>query len=995
MPAPLDEPAVCPTLIGRDSHLDALRQVAARVAAGCGQTVVVAGEAGIGKSRLVREFAERLLRDGWVVQQGTCFERDRLLPYAPFLDVLHALLAGLPTAEVERCLGPAVPDLARLLPDLGPRPTEAAGDPEQDKRRIFSALGGVLSRLAAGQPLLLVLEDVHWADDTSLELLAVLARRLPREPVLLIATYREDEVSSGLRYLLEELDRWRLAIELRLTRLGRVEVAAMLRAMSEPDRPIRQDVHQTIYALSEGNPFFIEELVRSLLAAGGLAQVAGRRERTPVNELRLPRSVHDAVRRRTDRISSQAREVLVLAAIAGRRFDFELLRSLTGRGEADLLGRIKELIAAHLVVEVEKHGDQFAFRHALTRQAVYEQVLGRERRSVHRRIAETIEQQPANAPEPSLEDLAYHFSEAGDWPKALEYATRAGERADALCAPAGAVEHYARAIEAARAQRIPVPPRLHRARGLAFERLGNFDQARAEHQAGLLAARRAGDRRAEWEALLDLGFLWAGRDYEQTRAYFADALELARKLDDPLALARSLNRVGNWHLNREQTAEAERHHREALAIFERLGDRRGVAETLDLLGLVEYMQGNLVDAVGHNRRAIALFRELDDRAGLASALAHPAAGMPTYHSATAPARPEFAPRAIRQFEEAIQVAQELGWRASEAFGRAVLAMALGPRGEYARALSEVRTALDIAEDIDHRQWACASRYALAEIHRDVLAVDEARRQLEHALSLARELGSGNWIAIVTGSLASALLAGGAMAPAAALLDGCPVDDGPPSTMGRRQLRLAMAELALCQRHAGRALRLLENLLADTATAPRVTLVRARALRALGRLDEAEAAVLSAYELATACGLASLTWRLRAELAGIFDAQGRGPEGEAARAEALAIVQRLAQQLTGTVIVDGFLAGARRVIGVKPPSGRLVRHGPGGLTAREQEVATLVAQGLTNRQIAARLVIAPRTADNHLQHVFDKLGVSTRAQVAAWAMQQGLITTGPA
>jgi DNA-binding CsgD family transcriptional regulator/tetratricopeptide (TPR) repeat protein len=1003
VPAAFDEPVVCPRQIGRDDQLGALRQVAARVATGSGQTVLVAGEAGIGKSRLVREFAGRLGRDGWVIQQGNCFERDRLLPYAPFLDALHALLTTLPPGEIERSLGPALPDLARLLPELGLQPAAPFSDPEQDKRRIFHALGGTLSRLAARQPLLLVIEDLHWADETSLELLAVLARRVPREPILLLGTYRDDEVSGGLGSLLDELDRGRLAVELRLARLGRDEVAAMLRAIFGLDRPVRQDFLLAIYALAEGNPFFIEELLRSLVAAGDAARVAGGWDRQPVNELRLPRTVHDAVRRRTDRVSPEARQVLVLAAVAGRRFDFELLRNLTGRDEAELLRLIGELVAAQLVVEVEERGDQFAFRHALTRQAVYEQLLGRERRGVHRRIADTLERLSADSPDPRLDDLAHHFSEAGAWAKALVYAERAGARADALYAPASAAEHYARAIEAARRQGVPVPARLHRARGLAHERLGDFDLARADHEAALVAARAAGDRQAEWQALLDLGFLWSGRAYDRTRAYFAEALELARTLDDPLALARSLNRVGNWHLNREQTAEAGRCHREALAIFERLGDRRGVAETLDLLGLVEYMQGDLVDAIGHNNRAIALFRELDDRAGLTSALAHPAAGMLTYHSAAAPTLPEFAPQAIRKFEEAIQIAQELGWRASEAFGRAVLAMALGPRGEYARALAEVQTALHIAEDIDHRQWTCAARYTLGEIHRDLLDLDEARRQFEQALRLARELGSGNWITSITGALASTLLASAGTAPAAALLEGRPVDDARPATMGQRQVRLATAELALRQGEAERALRLLENLrgegaaeaLRHVAAAPAVDLVRARALRTLARLDEAEAALLSAYELATACNLASVTWRLRAELAAVFDAQGRGPRAGAARAEALAIVERLAQELTDVGRAEGFLARARRVLGIAAPSRRLLRRGPGGLTVRELEIARLIAQGHSNRAMAECLVLSERTIEDHVSGILSKLGFSSRAQIAAWATQQGLVRTEPA
>jgi DNA-binding CsgD family transcriptional regulator len=706
------------------------------------------------------------------------------------------------------------------------------------------------------------------------------------------------------------------------------------------------------------------------------------------------RSVHDAVRRRTDRVSPEARQILVTAAVAGQRFDFELLQILTRRDEAQLLQLIKELVAAQLLVEVEGPSDQFGFRHALTRKAVYDQLLGRERRGVHRRIAVALERVSAGASGPRLDDLAYHFFEAGEWASALVYAERAGARADALYAPASAAEHYSRAIEAGRRQGVAVSPRLYAARGLAHERLGDFDLARADYEAALAAARTGGDRYAEWQALLDLGFLWAGRAYEHARAYFAEALELAHTLDDPGALARSLNRIGNWHLNREQTDEAGRCHREALNIFEQLGDRRGVAQTLDLLGLVEYMQADPVDAVDHNNRAVALFRELDDRAGLTSVLAQPSTGLPTYHSAAAPPLPQFVPQALGKLQEAIQIAQDLGWRASEAFGRAVLAMALGPRGEYTRALSEAQTALHIAQDIDHRQWTCAARYALGELHRDLLHLDAARGEFDQALTLAREVGSGNWISSITGALASALVASGRIAPAAALLEGRAVSEERPATVGQRQVRLAAAELALRQGEAEGALALLENVREDIATAPAVDLVRARALRTLGRLDEAEAALRTADGLAASCSLASLTWRLRAELAAVFDARGRGSEAEAARAEALAMVEHLAQELTDVDGAENFLAGARRLLGVAAPDRRVLRRGPGRLTAREREVARLIAQGYSNRAMAERLVLSERTVEDHVSGILRKLGFTSRAQIAAWATQQGLGTTEP-
>src|SRR5215471_5775884 len=314
MPAAFDKPVICPRQIGREAELDALLHVAADVAAGAGQTVIVAGEAGIGKSRLIREFGTRLEGDGWVFLRGSCFERDRLLPYAPFLEVLHAALASLSAAEVERCLGPSLPELARLLPELGWQPAEPAIDPAQEKHRIFRALAGVFARIAAGQPLLLVIDDLHWADDSSLQLMAVLARDIRPHRIVLLGTHRDDDVGGSLASLLNELDRSRIDIKLRLTRLGRDDVAAMLKAIFGRDQPLLPDVVRAIHDLSDGNPFFVEELLRSALAVGHV-DLDGKWAGARVSELRLPHSIQDAVQRRTERLSPAARQVLLLASV--------------------------------------------------------------------------------------------------------------------------------------------------------------------------------------------------------------------------------------------------------------------------------------------------------------------------------------------------------------------------------------------------------------------------------------------------------------------------------------------------------------------------------------------------------------------------------------------------------------------------------------------------------------------------------------------------------
>lgn len=273
------KPVICPVLIGRATYVQALTRCIAEARAGRGQVVLVGGEAGIGKSRLVAEATARAADEGLLVLQGHCFEPDRLLPYAPLLDLLRALMAAQSPRAVLDLAGPAGPELARLLPELaallldGAPP--AAVDPAQEKRRLFDALARVFVSLAGRAPLLVVVEDLHWGDDTTLDFVLHLARRSAALPLLLVCTYRSDEVHPGLQHVLAGLDRERLATEIALHRLEPGEVDAMLRAIFELTRPASADFLQMLYALTEGNPFFIEETLKALNAAGDITYAAG------------------------------------------------------------------------------------------------------------------------------------------------------------------------------------------------------------------------------------------------------------------------------------------------------------------------------------------------------------------------------------------------------------------------------------------------------------------------------------------------------------------------------------------------------------------------------------------------------------------------------------------------------------------------------------------------------------------------------------------------
>jgi DNA-binding CsgD family transcriptional regulator len=801
-----------------------------------------------------------------------------------------------------------------------------------------------------------------------------------------------------------------------------------------------------IHELAEGNPFRTEELVGALVAAGEAHPDAGptgeggvwRWNARPVHEWRLPRSLYEAVRERLAGVGPAARELLTLAAVVGRRFDFELLQQLAQVDEGTLLALVKELVAARLVIE--ESPDRFAFRHALTRQAVYGELLARERLALHRTVAEISEQKYADALDQHVDDLAYHFSEANAWPKALIYARRAADRARLLYAPRASMAHLTRAIEACRHLPEPQPATLaalHLGRARANDTVGDAPAAIADARLSLDFAHQADDRRAEWQALIDLGRFWAGRDYARAGPCFEAALDLARGLDDPVVQAHTLNRLGNWRVNAEQPRDALPYHHEALAIFERTGDRAGIAATLDLLGMAAFLCADLASCMRYYERAASLMEELDDRPGLVTCLAILAGrgGNYTLGSATTGAA-ELA-QGIRDGERAVQLAREIGWPAGEAFALAQFASTLGLHGEYPQALESADRAREIARSIDHVQWGTSAHSALGAIHLDLLAYERARQHLDRALELARRIRSRFWVQFITGMLAWTHIQAGDLDLAAALLATVdplptpspskgegqgrgsaprvpmggqgrePAANAPVSSLGERWVVFAHANLAIARGDPERALRLFDRVTApsvDPSTddgvpaasqpslTPRPALARALALAALGRTDEAEALLLRILENVQRQGVRPILWRVQLALGNLYDRAGRTEDAQSAFLAARQIVEVLAAALPDPELRDVLV---RRVRSMLPrayrPAARPApsANRPGGLTARECDVAALIADGRTNREIAALLVLGERTIETHVTNILGKLDVSSRRDIARWANAHGL------
>lgn len=1040
MDIPFDRLITCPLLVGRTIEIAALRASVGLASLGHGQVVLITGEAGIGKSRLVSYVKSDTSARGFLVLEGFCFESDISYPYAPLLELLRASFASRlrspasDTADhdpIAAELLQLLPDLALLFPDLVPLPEPSPLphklDQNRQKRRLFALLTYFLTSQASSQPILLVIEDLHWCDESSLDFLLHLARHCKDRPFLLLFTFRSDEAPPGLNRLLAQLDRERLAVEVPLAHLSYEEVGAMLQAMLATSHPEEMGLVAPIYALTEGNPLFVEEALKSLTTGGELQHIRGRWERRsdkgdPSSALLISRTVREMVRQRVDRLSPDARHVLTVAAVSGRRFDFNLLQQALHRDEQRLLALIKELLAAQLVVE--ESAERFAFRHALVQQAIYGDLLARERMSLHNAIVEALESLYASAAlrEAHVAELAYHSYAAGAWEKAWDYARRAGESALRLFAPGAAVEHLTHALEAARHRHATPPAAIYLARGQAHETRGDFARALGDYQSALALAREASDGAMEWQSMTALGFLWAGRDYMQAGQWFRRASDQAAHLADPTMRARSLNRLGNWLLNTGRTEEGLQAHQEALKVFEEQHDTQGIAETLDLLGPAHGMRGDRISAVERLGEAITLFRAINDTPSLMSSLAMRALQSTPGASETTLSPLRTRDDCLQDATEALRLARQMDSLAGQAFAENALAHTLLSFGDFGPALAHAREAARIAAEIGHQQWKVASSYALGRIYLLLLAPAQAIAALEAGLSLAQELGSKFWIAMLAANLGRAHILNHNL-PAAestlkALMPREPHEQQ-PSNVAERDVALAWGEFALAEGEPDVALQIAERLLDSvpvTAVAPGQPVlpgeavqpvppllkVKGEALIALSRLDEAVESLESARRGAQERGSRPILWTLHSLMAKAYVLLRREERARRETALGRKLIQQLAESLDEAsndqaLLRDQFERAALDTLpGEKPgrphkAAGRAteIKRAFGGLTAREREVAALVAQGKTSREIAGILVVQERTAEVHVSNILGKLGFTSRAQIAAWAVYMGL------
>jgi DNA-binding CsgD family transcriptional regulator/tetratricopeptide (TPR) repeat protein len=420
-----------PAFVGRERELRRVSAALDHALAGEPAIFLVAGEAGIGKTRFMSEVATLARASGFRVLQGGCLPVGAEgLPFGPIVEAFRGIAETLPPTTVAELVGTGREELARVMPDLR-GPSSAGQDADVSPGRAFEHILLFVSRLARLAPVALFLEDIHWADRTTLDFLTFAVRNLRDAPIVLVATYRSDELNRrhALRPVLAELERGGRAERIALEAFGRREVASQLEGIlgTEPD----PDLIESVFARSDGNAFFAEELV----AAG--------------ESLDLPDSLQDLLLVRLATLDDRTQQVVRVASVAGPRFDVPTLATVAGTTNDEIYAVLRSAVDAHILALAADAGrETFAFRHALVQEAIYADLLPGERTRLHSEFARVLTEEAGAGPDAAQATaLAYHWHAAHDLPRAFEASVRAGLAADAMYATADARSNYERALE--------------------------------------------------------------------------------------------------------------------------------------------------------------------------------------------------------------------------------------------------------------------------------------------------------------------------------------------------------------------------------------------------------------------------------------------------------------------------------------------------------------------------------------------------------------------
>ena len=993
-------------LVGRDAELASLTRWLDEAAAGRGGTMIVGGAGGVGKTRLVSAAAEHASRHGWAVTTGRAYPVETGVPYAVFADALLPVLrATTPGALAVLTRGDGG-TLAHICPAFaagGAAPRDGGADA---KARLLWSFSQFLVRLAASRPLLVVLENLQWADTSSLELLHFVARQIGGERVALLCTYNENELDANPTLRTTEQSLLSLGAA-RLTRLDPLDaeaLEALVRQAFHADPASARALAGRLYSWTRGNPFFAQEMLKALVESRALHERDGAWHGWEADPPGLPRSIRDAVVARANRLSPTARAVANLAAVIGTRTSHDALVAVSGLAESEVLAALDELRAARVLAEEVEGGTvRYEFTHPLVRDVLYGELGIARARLLHATVAEALEALYGPRAPARADELAYHFSRAesrGLVTKAVRYLAAAGRDALARYANREAANYMSAALEqldeagetAGEAPGGVDADALVEDLAQVRQRLGDYQGATALWTRARAAAERRGDpaRVAAIERRMGLGSFWSGR-YQEALAHLDAALgAAARAADDSLhARVRVARAMTVAALGQPEAARAEV--AQALEIADRLGDPAVLARVHRSSLLLHLFIGPAERAHADGLQAIAFAEAAGERGVAWSAhWAMAVVGGLTGHAS----------------EMAHHMAE--GDRLADALGSPVLRCWMAEVAiEYSSGTGEWEAGLALAERTIPMARALGQRVLLprllvwtAMLHLNRGAPERAKAYLDEAWQLCADRGGKRPADIhslvpVHAGLVAYHVAMGEHRRAIEIGDAglAMVDRTGYVAWGIHRLLPMMIEAALWLGDIATAERYRDRLRRDShQIGHRLGIAWADTCDALIEMlagkDHDRAATMLRRG---ADALEAVPWvldasRVRRKLAWVLAKTGdrEGAARELRQAHDQFVRLGAERELDETRELF-------RELGLRPPPrAGAPAGGAGELTEREVDVVRLVAEHRSNKEIAAALGISPRTVSTHLSNVFVKLGVDSRSELADVARRRRLV-----
>jgi DNA-binding CsgD family transcriptional regulator len=973
-------------LIGRSRELVVLAGGLAAAGQGQAQVVLLAGEPGIGKSRLLHELAARAQAAGATVLRGGASDAEGMPPYLPFLEALGRYIRSTPVDELRSQAGDVAPILAGILPELAQRLGSLSATyplpPEQGRLRLWESAGALLGAIAETAPTVLILDDLHWADAAGLDLLCHIVRHQPAARLLVVGAYRDGEVAANpaLARALVELTRLRVLTTVPVQPLSGSEVMAL--AVSALGGPAEAAIGPLVYSMSEGNPFFAEELLRGWVESGAIE----RHDETwllgsavvPATHSPLPGSITGAINQRLARLAPDVSRLLRTAAVIGRTFDAKLLAKVDDRDPETVEDTLRDAIQARLI-RMEPEG-LFKFGHDKVRECLYAEVTAARRTRLHGLIGRTLETLVASPDVHQLSELAFHFSRSGDRARGAQYSRRAAEAALVAYAADDALAHYRMALDLL-APGDPGRGDLLLGLGDAAMLAGSereaatvFDTARAWFlEAGntAAAARAAHGAGKAW---------WRLEEHARARAAFASALAL-REHGPPDEVARVLVDLASLLvLSLGLFNEGMPHARRALELAGGRGDARLEAAACRTLGNLLMRSNDLSSGIPLLERGLALATTADDPAEAAECCAH--LGMAYIWGARHDQAATLMSRWLGFAEQSRDPYQLRHVYALEA----ALPWIKGRWSEAEARLERARAAVERLASPEPRAFLSTVRGWVAWGRGEYA---DAEQWFDEAITIYRTLGASVLVWYL-GMLGLAYAAQNKAAQTLACMDELEqlVAAQPAGTMPTSEPLTYLAQMAVMLGDTARAARYRPPLRAFQGQFHDFLIDRL--LGQIGTMLHDLAAAQASLEAAEETARRE---RMHPELARTLAARAdlelaRGGHGHVVRArdlldQALVLFDQLEMAGEAARIRD-------RLQQVQSgPDISVTSALPAGLSAREAEILRLVAAGRTSREIARALNLSEKTVSNHLTSIFTKTGSDNRAAATAFAVRHGL------